>query len=309
MVPYCKWIYHFLFIFLGAPCLWYPLQASAQSNSAAEEHAQRGADLVSEGNWEEAIKELNTAVRLDPNSASTHTNLGMAYYFKGNIGAAVSEFQAALVAAPERVDAAHGLGLALYEKGDLDGAVAAFRTSSRQNATANYNLGNALEQKGDRAGALEAYKHYLAAAPQAPEATALDDAVKKGVTPTPAAGTAKEHFQRGQALLDKKEAKEAVVEFLAALRLKPSSVEACNGLGSAFRAEGDLEQAIAGYQMALHLDPKFAVAYRNLGQAFEEKGDSTQAAQFYDRYLMVAPGVVDAPQVRDKVAQLRAARR
>jgi len=296
---------HFLFLLSGILWLWHPLLVKAQLSSAAAEHAQRGADLVSEGNWQEAIKELSTAARLDPNNAATHANLGMAYYFKGNMDAAVAEFRAALRITPDRVDAAHGLGLALYEKGEVDGAAAAFRTSSRHNAIANYNLGNVLEQKGDRTGALEAYKRYLAAAPQAPESATLGEAVKKGTIPTPAAGTAKDHFQHGQALLGQKEAKAAVIELLAALRLKPNYVEACNSLGLAFRAEGDLEQAIGGYKMALHLDPKFAVAYRNLAQAFEEKGDAAQAAQFYDQYLLASPGAPDAAQVRDKIAQLR----
>ncbi|MBI3300569.1 MAG: tetratricopeptide repeat protein [Deltaproteobacteria bacterium] len=282
-----------------------PLLAAAQSSGAAVEHAQRGEAMLSQGNWEEAIKELSAALRLDPNRADVHANLGMAYYFKGNSVAAVPEFQAALRADQERVDAVHGLGLALYDQGDLEEAIAAFRTSSRQNPMAYFNLGNALEQKGDYTGAVEAYKNYLAAAPPTPETAALRNALSKETSPTPAAGTAREHFQRGQALLDKKDAPGAVAAFLAALRLKPNYVEACNGLGLAFRAGGDLDEAIAGYQMALRLDAKFGAAHRNLAQAFEEKGDRLPAAQAYDRYLLLVPGAADAAQVRAKIARLR----
>src|SRR5262249_19708959 len=180
MVSHVKWACHLLFLLTGFLSLCGPLPARAQSSGAAGEHAQRGADLVREGNWQEAIKELSTANQLDPNNVVTHMNLGMAYYFMENMNAAVSEFRAALRTTPDRVDAAHGLGLALYEKGDFDGAVIAFRTASQQNPIANYNLGNILEQKGDRTNALAAYKHYLAAMPQAPEAAPLGDAVKKG---------------------------------------------------------------------------------------------------------------------------------
>ena len=283
-----------------------PWQVYGQPNKSIEERVQQGEVLVSEGKWDEAIKELSAVVQLDPKQVDAQANLGTAYYFKGNAAAAVPAFRAALQLNAERVDAAHGLGLALYDLRDFDGALAAFRTTSRLNPVANYNLGNVLEQKGDKAGAFDAYKRYLAAAPDAPDAALLGAAIQAGTLPTPAGGTAIEHFQRGQAFLSSKNGQRAGIEFLAALRLKPNYVEACNSLGLAFRAAGELEQAIGGYQMALHLDPKFSVAYRNLAQAFEEQGDIPQAAQFYDRYLLVAPGAADAAQIRDKIAKLRA---
>lgn len=288
--------------------MYLPALAVAQPGATAEEHVQRGAALFSQSNWEEAIKELGAALKLAPDRADVHANLGMAHYFKGNSAAAVVEFQAALRLEPERLDAAHGLGLALYDKGDLPGAIAAFRSSGHQNPTAYYNLGNALEQKGDYGSAVEAYKNYLAARPQVPEAAALSTAISQGTNPTPAAGTAQEHFQRGQGLLEKNEAAGAVNEFLVALRLKPNYAEASNGLGQAFRARGDLEEAIAGYQMALRLDAKFGAAHRNLAQAFEEKGDRLLAAQAYDRYLLLVPGAPDASEVRAKIARLRGGR-
>jgi len=279
--------------------------ARAQSSAAVEEHIERGEVLFSQSNWDGAIKELSAAVRLDPRRVETRTNLGMAYYFKADLPAATKEFREVLHTDPQRGDAAYGLGLALYETGDLDGAIAAFRTASQANPLANYNLGNVLEKKGDDANALEAYKTYLAVAAQTPEAAALSDAVRTGKLPTPAAGTAQEHFQRGQALLDKKDVAGATTEFLIALRLKPNYVEPCNGLGQAFRLKGDLDEAIAGYKMAIRLDARFAAAHKNLGQAFEEKGDAMMAAQAYDRYLFLMPSAPDAAEVREKIAKLR----
>ncbi len=305
---------HKRLIFLGFFCLStllssFPLRAAAQSRNAIEGHIERGEILFSQSNWDGAIKELKAALRLDPSRTDARTNLGMAYYFKGDLSTATPEFREVLRADSQRGDAAYGLGLALYETGDLDGAIAAFRTAAQVNPLANYNLGNALEQKGDRAGALEAYKEYLAVASRTPEMADLDEAVRAGTVPTPAAGTARDHFQGGQLLLDKQDADAAVTEFLIALRLKPNYVEACNGLGQAFRLKGDLDEAIAGYKMALRLDARFGAAHRNLGQAFEEKGDVVMAAQAYDRYLLLMPGAPDAVEVRDKIAKLRGSAR
>jgi tetratricopeptide (TPR) repeat protein len=299
---YCSLLV-FLCLTLGPACAL--LFAAEPTPQTADEHARYGAALLSEGRWDEAIKTLTAATRINARHAEAFATLGMAYYFKGELDAAISTFQTALRLAPERLDAAHGLGLALYEKGDIDKTIAAFRAAAQLNPISNYNLGNALEQKGDKAGAVEAYKRYLAASPNAPEAALLGEAVRNGTFPTPAGGDVKTHLQRGQDLLAKQDAKGAVIEFLAALRLKPNHAEACNALGSAFRAAGDLDQAIGAYHMALQFDPKFSVAVRNLGQALEEQGNALQAVETYDRYLRLVPNASDAAQIRDKIARLR----
>jgi tetratricopeptide (TPR) repeat protein len=131
------------------------------------------------------------------------------------------------------------------------------------------------------------------------------NAIHQEMFPTPAAGTAQDHFRRGQSLLDKHDATGAMAEFLSALRLKPNYAEASNHLGLAFRAAGDLDEAIASYQTAIRLDAALSAAYRNLAQAFEDKGDRTAAAQGYDRYLLLAPGAADAAEIRAKIAKLR----
>lgn len=266
---------------------------------------QRGAMLLSQGQWAEAIKELTIAVTREPNRSDLHANLGMAHYFKGDSTAAVSEFQTAVKLDQERPDALHGLGLALYDRGDFAAAADAFLASSKQNSAASYNLGNALEHQGDREGAVAAYKQYLAAAPPSPETAALNDALQQQTFPTPAAGTAQEHFRRGQARLDEKDGAKAIAAFLAALRLKPNYVEASNGLGLAFRAAGNLDEAIAAYQTAIRLNIRYSPAYRNLAQAFEEKGDRAAATQGYARYLLITPGAADAAEIRERIEKLR----
>jgi tetratricopeptide (TPR) repeat protein len=288
--------------FLAAP------STAAEPGQRVPEQSPKGDILLSQGRWEEAIKEFSAAARTEPHRPEVHANLGMAYYFKGDSASAAPAFQAALRLEQNRVDALHGLGLALYDRGDVAGAIAAFRASSRHNPAAYYNLGNALEQSGDRAGALEAYQQYLASTPPSPETKMLGDALRQNTFPTPAAGTAQDHLRRGQALLEANDAPGAVAAFLSALRLKPNYVDASNKLGLAFRAAGNLDEAIAAYQTAIRLDTKFSPAYRNLAQAFEEKGDRSAAAQGYDRYLLLAPEAADAAEVRARIARLRSGR-
>ena len=282
-----------------------PPGLSSHPNAAVQEHMRRGGDAMSRGHWEAAVEAYTKALRIDPTLVEAQTNMGMAYYFHRNIPAAVSALEQALDMQPDRIDAAHGLGLALYDGGDLDGAIEAFRKATRLNAQAYYNLGNALEQRGDIEGARDAYRHYLATQPSGAEATALLQALESGSSPTPAAGSAQDHFQRGVDLLARNDAVAAGAAFLTAMRLKPNYVEACNMLGQAFRMQGKLSEAMGGYMMALRLDPNFGAVHRNLGQAFEETGNPQAAAQAYDRYLLLVPGADDAAEIRDKIAVLR----
>lgn len=296
---------YFQQVFSVSIVIFLPFLSLPAFSANSADHARQGAELLSQGRWDEAIAEFNAALRTDPRRTDTHANLGMAYYFKGDSASAIPAFQEALRLEQGRVDAQHGLGLALYDRGDFAGAATAFRVSSQQNPAASYNLGNALEQQGNRDDALAAYQAYLSAAPPSPEAAQLNDAISKHQFPTPAAGTAQEHFRRGQNLVENNNAPGAVSEFLAALRLKPNYVEAANSLGVAFRAAGNLEEAIAAYQMAIRLNTKLSAAYRNLAQAFEDKGDRSAAAQGYDRYLLLAPGAADAADIRARIAKLR----
>ena len=282
-----------------------PPGLSSHPNAAVQEHMRRGSDAMSRGHWEAAVEAYTKALRTDPRLVEAQTNMGMAHYFHRNIPAAVSALEQALEMQPDRIDAAHGLGLALYDGGDLDGAIEAFRTATRLNAQAYYNLGNALEQRGDIEGARDAYRHYLETHPSGAEAAVLRKALESGASPTPAAGSAQDHFQRGVDLLARNDAAAAGSAFLTAMRLKPNYVEACNMLGQAFRLQGKLSEAMGGYMMALRLDPNFGVVHRNLGQAFEETGNPQAAAQAYDRYLVLVPGADDAAEIRDKIAVLR----
>ena len=297
-----RWL---LFICSVCVVLGSPLLIEAQSIPRIPEQTQKGERLLSQGQWEEAIKEFRASLQIEPNRPDLHANLGMAYYFNSDSVSAILEFQEALRLEQDRVDALHGLGLALYDQGDFAGAVKAFRSSSQQNPVAYYNLGNAFEQQGEYSEALEAYKQYLSSTPPSPQTVLLENAVRQNVFPTPAAGTALDHFRQGQSCLERKDAAGAISAFLFALRLKPNYVEASNHLGLAFRAAGNLEEAIAAYQTAIRLDAKFSPAYRNLAQAFEEKGDRSAAALGYDRYLLLAPGATDAAEIRAKIAKLR----
>ena len=63
---------------------------------------------------------------------------------------------------------------------------------------------------------------------------------------------------------------EAMVEYRAAIALKPQSAAPHNNLGNALRDLGRRDEAMAEYRAAIALNPKYAAPHNNLGNALRE---------------------------------------
>jgi tetratricopeptide (TPR) repeat protein len=63
-----------------------------------------------QGRLDDAIKEYQMAIKLDPNYADAHYNLGLAYQKTGRLDDAVKEYQIAASLKPEYASALNRLG-------------------------------------------------------------------------------------------------------------------------------------------------------------------------------------------------------
>jgi tetratricopeptide (TPR) repeat protein len=154
-----------------------PLQQSDQ-------HNQRGIDLADRGWLDEAIREFEKAIALDPLSAHAHDNLASVLVQKGKLrdalrsylralelepssptshynlasfltsyarDMAIEEYKEAITGEPDFIDAHVNLGLALADGGDYDGAIAAYHEALRidpNDAGAKHELGTVLIDAG-----------------------------------------------------------------------------------------------------------------------------------------------------------------
>lgn len=82
---------------------------------------------------------------------------------------------------------------------------------------------------------------------------------------------------------------EAAAEYREALRIKPSSPEAHNNLGSVLFNLGETDAAILEFQRALLLDSELAAAYNNMGSAQLSKGEAAEAVGSFRRAVMLKP--------------------
>jgi tetratricopeptide (TPR) repeat protein len=95
-------------------------------------------------------------------------------------------------------------------------------------------------------------------------------------------------------ILLKRDPKEAIGHFRAALAVRPKSVVLTNNLAVGLRAAGRLDEAIACYERALRLDPGYAPAHNNLGLALRDQGRLDDAQASFERAIEADPRFLGA---------------
>jgi len=90
---------------------------------------------VKQNQLDDAIKELNTSLYQNPNSAPARLSLGQAYVAQGNTVAGVKELQESIRIKPKNPDAYLGDLLNIREaRGDLEHSIAELRSGLELNA-------------------------------------------------------------------------------------------------------------------------------------------------------------------------------
>jgi superkiller protein 3 len=77
----------------------------------------------------------------------------------------------------------------------------------------------------------------------------------------------------------------ALENFRKAIELDPRLASAYNGLGGAYKAEGQLDKAISAWEKSLEIDKDYTFPLYNLGVAYLQKGDKNRAVRYFERYL------------------------
>ena len=140
-----------------------------ENNDAAQNVL--GVVLFKKGQTDEAIRQFQTTIRLNPRHAQAHYNLGIALLKKGQVDAAIRCYQEAIRLQPDYAEAHNNLGSALGSKGQMDEAIRQFQEAVRLKpdyAEAHNNLGLALNANGQTD---EAKAHFRRAVELRPDFT------------------------------------------------------------------------------------------------------------------------------------------
>jgi len=130
------------------------------AQSAEEDYIKKGADLVRHNKFDEAIKEFNNAVAVNPKSSAAYYNLGFAYDKKEDLKNAIVYFSKAIEIDPALADAYYNRAFVYYKKGDFDSAISDYNKVieiSPASADAHYGLGLTYSKKGDLNKAISEY--------------------------------------------------------------------------------------------------------------------------------------------------------
>jgi tetratricopeptide (TPR) repeat protein len=92
----------------------------------------RALDLYIKGNTEEAIKEFETAVRLDPEFGDAFYNLGSIYRYTGNLAKAEECFQKVLAITPDDTSVNYDMALLYLQKKDYQKAMSFLKLVNKE---------------------------------------------------------------------------------------------------------------------------------------------------------------------------------
>jgi tetratricopeptide (TPR) repeat protein len=107
-------------------------------------------------------------------------------------------------------------------------------------------------------------------------------------------GTTERHLMRGAQWRHHGDLDKAEAEFEEALRLRPGSTAAANGLGAIRLAQGRPGEARSLFEAAVRSSPKNPLARFNLGLAFAGNGQWQLAATSFEAATDLAPSLVQA---------------
>jgi tetratricopeptide (TPR) repeat protein len=276
----------------------------ADRQTALQAHTVLASMYLDRGRFEDAVRELDEDLRLDPTRAAFHRLKALALRALGKPRDAAAAFRAAwqnapddpqnayhlLVAgdgqpAPPEVERAREV-LAAVERalvrGDRERADAPFLSLRPIDdeaaggiafAPAAYAPAFALLLNGQLEEGLAGLRQAAAGDPLVTDAALRSEPAARGIA-------ALKEGQIGQAL----------AQLEAALTLAPRSVQARRLLGTAYWVSGDVTQSLEQLRNAVRLDPLDERAWLALARVLDDLGEWTEAADELRKAVAALPG-------------------
>jgi protein O-mannosyl-transferase len=211
----------------------------------ARAHLALGSALAMEARNEEAARQFEDTLRIDPGDFQARRNLGLALYHMGRPEDALAQYRAIAPPSPDSSALHYDIGLALDLEGQTDRAIGEYTRALEidpRDAEARNNLGSALFRTGRVREAIVQYGMALASMPDG----------------------ARIHFNMAMALVSMGGVERAMGHYREAIRIEPGYVEARNNLGILLEQTGDAPGAMAQYVEALRVRPAYGSARANL---------------------------------------------
>lgn len=217
-----------------------------------------------------ARKDLDEAVRLDPDHAWVYNWRGMLWRDKGAYDKAVADHTEAIRLEPNRSPSYVNRALVYMDLKQYDKAIDDLNQAIRfepENARYFDKRGWAWYSKEEFDRAIDDFRQAIGLDPQ------LESA----------------YVNRGMAWFSQEEYDKAIADYTEALTLDPTDAFAFNDRGWAWESKGEHDKALADLDLALAHRPRFVRALTNRGIAWAGKKNLRRALEDYNRALEIDP--------------------
>jgi tetratricopeptide (TPR) repeat protein len=281
-------------------CSAWPLRA--QVPPQVSEVFRQASEAMQRGNLNVAGDGFEAAANAAPAFAEAHFNLGLVREEQGRFDEAIASFQKALAVKPRMHGANLFLGIAYFRLNQLDKALAAVQketASFPKIAPAWMWLGVvrlAQDKPEEAADALDR------AAKLAPDDTDVlyhrgrahllvsKNSYAKMFKTDPKSWRVHQVLAQANAEADRHT--DAVVEYLAAIKLAPTQPSLHEELGAEYRSLGKVQEAEESFLRELELAPHNVLAKYELGVLAVEQGDGAKGKVLIESALKEKPGLL-----------------
>jgi len=238
------------------------------------------------GRYDEAVAELEKALRLNPDYIQALSNLGNIYGKRGEIHRSIPYFEKVLKLDPHYAPAHYNLGKALQLTGRGEEAVESYQNAVHENPyfeQAFFNLGFLALQLGKPELAIANFKKFIEMQPQ----------------------NAKAYFGLGNAYILKNDIEKGLEAYKKSSEIDPAYLSPNINAGSIQIQKGRIDDALETFRNLAEHYPRIAGVHKNLGVIYyQHKNDYAKAAHHFTEYLKLEPEAEDARIIRNILADI-----
>ncbi len=242
----------------------------------AEKRVERAHELYESGRWEEALRELRAALRVNPNQPEWQYNLGVTLEAMGRFADAIDAFKHTLDHEGEDVELLNILGINCTRIERYADALGYLERAEQLDSTEPASYINRIET-------------YTALGEHDQARTMFYMALQVAEDEPP-----KAFLNMAAGLLVCGEIDRALWCLEQVQRLDPNEEQLHARLGNAWRTKGDTEKAYASYIEHLRREPGDTETLLDLGNLLVEMNRPSEAAEKFRRAIELEPANADA---------------
>jgi tetratricopeptide (TPR) repeat protein len=242
--------------------------------SNPQPHIQLGLALEHQGKFDEAIKQFQRVLGIDPKSAKAYNNIGEAWIGKAELtkappDKAVAAYRRAIEVDPSYSRSYNNLGLVLYNHGNVDEAIVHYVEAIRVDPNylfAHWNLAYALEHQPKYEEALVEYRRAIECTKDWHQLAILHTSVGNVLSKMAGVDSNDGNIDR------------AIAEYQRAIGYDHDNYWAHYGLGLIWDAQGKTDEAIAELRNATKISPEMEEMKDTLVHLMQKKAAGAKEA-------------------------------